>query len=169
MQFEVLYQELAHGAEIIHALAMGVTQAEAQIKPDPESWSILEVLCHLHDIEREDFSQRLDSILHRPAEEWTIFDPGTWVESREYNKRNFTETLNSFLEERNKSLAWLKNLSSPNWESEHTDQYGSIKAGEMFSAWVDHDNLHIRQLVELRQARIVRVAEPYDVSYAGEW
>ncbi len=39
----------------------------------------------------------------------------------------------------------------------------------MFSAWVDHDNLHIRQLVELRQARIVRLAEPYDVSYAGEW
>nr|MBP8048324.1 hypothetical protein [Anaerolineales bacterium] len=92
-----------------------------------------------------------------------------WVESREYNKRNFTETLNSFLEERNKSLAWLKNLSAPNWESEHTDQYGSLKAGEMFSAWVDHDNLHIRQLVELRQARIVRLAEPYDVSYAGEW
>ena len=146
MQFEILYQELVHGAEIIHALAMGWTQAEAQIKPDPEPWSILEVLCHLHDI-----------------------DPGTWVESREYNKRNFTETLNSFLEERNKSLAWLKNLSTPNWESEHTDQYGSIKAGEMFSAWVDHDNLHIRQLVELRQARIVRLAEPYDVSYAGEW
>ena len=169
MQFEILYQELVHGAEIIRALATGVTQAEAQTKPDPESWSILEVLCHLHDIEREDFRQRLDSILHRPAEEWTIFDPGTWVESREYNKRNFTETLNSFLEERNKSLAWLKNLSSPNWESEHTDQYGSIKAGEMFSAWVDHDNLHIRQLVELRQARIVRLTEPYDVSYAGEW
>ena len=88
MQFEILYQELVHGAEIIHALAMGWTQAEAQIKPDPESWSILEVLCHLHDIEREDFRQRLDSILHRPSEEWTIFDPGNWVESREYNKRN---------------------------------------------------------------------------------
>ena len=59
MQPETLYQELAQGAEIIHALVMGVMQAEACVKPQPESWSILEVVCHLLDEEREDFRQRL--------------------------------------------------------------------------------------------------------------
>ena len=62
MEFETLYQDLAHGAEIIRALVVGVTQAEAQVKPTPESWSILEVVCHLGDEEREDFRQRVDLI-----------------------------------------------------------------------------------------------------------
>ena len=55
VEFETLYQDLAHGAEIIRALVLGVTQAQAQVKPTPESWSILEVVCHLGDEEREDF------------------------------------------------------------------------------------------------------------------
>ena len=169
MQFEVLYQELVYSAGIIRALVTGITQAEARSRPNPESWSILEVVCHLYDIEREDFRPRLDSILQRPAEEWTPMDPASWITARGYNERNLVETLESFLAERDKSLAWLKSLASPNWEAEHIDQFGSIKAGEMFASWVAHDNLHIRQLVELRRGRIVSLAEPFDVGYAGEW
>jgi len=127
------------------------------------------VVCHLYDIEREDFRQHLDSILHRPTEEWTPFDPKSWVTTRRYNERNLAEIVDSFLAEREKSLAWLKSLSTPNWEAEHIDQFGSIKAGEMFASWVAHDNLHIRQLVELRRGRIISLAEPFDVGYAGEW
>jgi len=169
MQFEILYQELSHSAEMIRALTAGLTPAEARFKPGPESWSILEVVCHLYDIEREDFRPRLDAILHRPAEKWTSFDPQSWITMRRYNERDLTEALKGFLAEREKSLTWLKNLSAPNWEAEHVDEFGSMKAGEMFASWVAHDNLHIRQLVELRRSRIVSLAEPFDVGYAGEW
>jgi hypothetical protein len=169
MQFETLYQDLVQGAEIIRALVTGVTQADASFKPNPESWSVLEVMCHLYDEEREDFRQHLDSILHRPTEQWTPFDPGTWVIERAYNERDLAVTLDGFLAEREKSLAWLKGLSTPNWEAEHSDQFGSITAGEMFTAWVDHDNLHIRQLVELRHERIISQARPFETCYAGEW
>jgi hypothetical protein len=169
MQFEILYQDLAHSAEMIRALLLGITQAEAQVEPGPEAWSILEVMCHLYDIEREDFRPRLDSILHRPAEQWIPIDPGSWIKGRGYNERNLGETLEGFLAERQKSLAWLKSLSTPDWEAEHVDSFGSMKAGEMFAAWVAHDNLHLRQLVELRRERVVRLAAPYDVGYAGEW
>ena len=54
-------------------------------------------------------------------------------------------------------------------EITHADQYGSVTAGEMFSAWVDHDNHHTRQLTELRHGRITRQADPFDVGYAGTW
>ena len=39
MEFETLCQDLAHGAEMIKALVIGVTQAESQVNPTPESWS----------------------------------------------------------------------------------------------------------------------------------
>ncbi len=169
MQFETLYQELAQGAEIVSKLTAGITQAEARFKPDPQSWSMLEVVCHLVDEEREDFRQRLEFILNRPTEPWPPIDPAGWVTARRYNDREFAEALGSFVAERARSLTWLKSLSAPNWEAEYATSFGPIKAGDMLASWVAHDNLHMRQLVELRRARIVGLARPYDVRYAGEW
>ena len=169
MQFEVLYQELARGVDIIRLLVADMTLAEARARPAPDSWSVLEVICHLYDEEREDFRQRLDLILHRPDEPFPPIDPQGWITARRYNERDLAEMLDSWAAERAQSLAWLKGLSAPNWETEHVDAYGSIKAGEMLSCWVAHDNLHTRQLVELRRSRLVNLAAPYDVGYAGEW
>lgn len=169
MQFEILFQDLANGAEMIRALFLGVSQSDATCKPDPESWSMLEVLCHLYDEEREDFRQHLDAILHRPTEPWIPIDPQGWVTSRNYNESDLAETLARFLDERQQSLAWLRGLSAPDWETEHRDEHGSMRAGEMLACWVAHDNLHMRQLVELRRARILGLVEPYDVGYAGDW
>ena len=44
-----------------------------------------------------------------------------------------------------------------------------LKAGDMLSSWVAHDHLHTRQLVELRRQRVLQLAQPYDVHYAGDW
>ena len=171
MEPKVLYQELLNSTEMIRALLSGITQEEAQVKPDAESWSILEVVCHLYDEEREDFREHLDFILHRQSEEWHPIDPEGWVVERKYNEQNFAEAQRSFFEERERSLEWLKglSLSRANWETSYTSQFGSMKAGDMFASWIAHDNLHIRQLVELRRAYLERITKPYDIQYAGDW
>ena len=169
MQCEVLYLELAHGIEIVRPLVSGLTQAEAHARPTPESWSILEVVCHLYDEEREDFRQRLDIILHRPDEKWPPIDPTGWVTARKYNDRDLAESLASLIEERARSLAWLQDLPAPNWDAAYRAPFGVMKAGDMLASWVAHDNLHLRQLVELRRGRVVRMTEPYSVRYAGDW
>jgi hypothetical protein len=164
-----LIQELACGLDVIKTLVSGVTQAEAQSRPDDDSWSILEVICHLYDEEREDFRQRLDIILHHPDSVWPPIDPRGWVLARKYNHRDLIEMLNRFSAERTKSVEWLRSLSSPNWEAEITSPFGSMKAGDMLAAWVAHDTLHSRQLVELRHVRVIKLTAPYDVQYAGDW
>ena len=169
MEFKTLYQELEHSTEMIRALLAGIKQEESQIKPDPESWSMLEVVCHLYDEEREDFREHLDFILHRQHEEWHGIDPQGWVAERKYNQQNFPEMQEKFFAERRKSLEWLKDLSEADWETTYSSQFGSMKAGEMFACWVAHDNLHIRQLTELRRNWIERITQPYDIQYAGDW
>lgn len=169
MEFDSLYQELVNSTEMIRALLAGISQEEAQVKPNADSWSILEVMCHLYDLEREDFREHLDFILHRQNEEWHTIDPQSWVSSRTYNEQNFIEMQMKFLEERKKSLDWLKELSNANWEITYTSEYGSMSAGEMFSCWIAHDNLHIRQLVELRRIQIEKITQPYLIGYAGDW
>ena len=169
MQYETLFQELENSTEIIRTLLARVNQEEARIKPNPESWSMLEIVCHLFDEEREDFREHLDFILHRQNEEWHRIDPEGWATERRYNERDFIEMQKEFFAERTKSLEWLRRLSEANWEMTYTSQYGSMKAGDMFASWVAHDNLHIRQLVELRRNLIERMVSPYDIQYAGDW
>ncbi len=169
MKFETLYQELKNSTEMIRTLLSNVTQAEAHLKPDADSWSVLEVTCHLYDEEREDFRDHLDLILHRQNEEWQVIDPQGWVTQRKYNEQDFSEMQQKFFAEREKSLEWLQGLSSSNWETTYTSQFGSMKAGDMLASWVAHDNLHIRQLVELRRMRIENITKPYEIGYAGDW
>jgi hypothetical protein len=169
MEFKTLYLELTNSTEMIRALLAGISQEESQFKPAPNSWSILEVICHLFDEEREDFREHLDFILHRQDQEYHVIDPQSWVTQRKYNEQNFLEMQEKFFAERKKSLEWLEEMANANWGITYTSQYGSVSAGEMFSCWVAHDNLHIRQLVELRRTRIERITKPYPIEYAGEW
>jgi hypothetical protein len=169
MKFETLYQELESSTEMIHALLSNISQDESRLKPDPEAWSVLEVVCHLYDEEREDFREHLDFILHRQEEDWHIIDPQGWVMERRYNEQDFVEMQDKFFAERRHSLEWLGSMRNTDWDTTYTSEYGSMSAGEMLASWIAHDNLHIRQLVELRRMRIDAITGPYSIAYAGEW
>ena len=169
MEFDTLYQELRNSTDVINTLLLGISQDEARIRPTAEAWSILEVVCHLYDLEREDFREHLDFILHRQEDEYHVIDPQAWVAERHYNEQDFQVMQDNFFAERRKSLQWLKGLGNADWDITYTSPYGSVSAGEMLSCWIAHDNLHIRQLVELRRARIERITQPYPIEYAGDW
>lgn len=161
--------QMAANAETIRRLVMGVSDAQARWKPDEISWSMLEVINHLYDEERADFRVRLNYILHMPDQDPPQIDPQAWVAERAYNERELTSSLTLFLQERENSLTWLRELDSPDWEATYTAPWGSIRAGDMFAAWVAHDLLHMRQLVELQYAWTKQQLAPYNVDYAGEW
>ncbi|HZM21854.1 MAG TPA: DinB family protein, partial [Anaerolineales bacterium] len=129
MEFKTLYEELEHSTEMIRALLAGINQVESQIRPDAKSWSILEVVCHLYDEEREDFREHVDFILHRQNEEWHSIDPQSWVTERKYNEQDMYEMSEKFFSERRKSLEWLTEISNSDWETTYTSQYGSVSAG----------------------------------------
>lgn len=169
MAFEMMMEELAHDTERVSSLVSGLSMAEARVRPDPDSWSVLEVVCHLLDEEREDFRPRLDIALHRPDDRWAPIDPVGWVSARRYNEQDLAERLALFVDERVRSVAWLNGLVAPDWDAAYEAPFGPIRAGDLLASWVAHDNLHLRQLVELQRARVVAIADPYSVRYAGDW
>lgn len=170
MNSDALIDQLEAQAGIIRELVQGVAHEQAAWKPAPERWSILEVVVHLLDEEREDFRVRLGLLLRDPKADWPPIDPQGWVTQREYAKRDLGETLKAFLKEREDSLAWLKGLESPAWDNVKTHPAaGALSAGDMLASWVAHDLLHIRQLAKLHYDYVRRLAEPYSVAYAGDW
>jgi hypothetical protein len=169
MKFQELYTEMTQSTEMIRALLAGVSQQEAQVKKSQKVWSILEVTCHLYDEECEDFREHLDFILHRQDEEWHPIATLAWVSQRKYNEQNFNKMKAKFFREREKSLVWLKSLKNADWNIKYRTKWRLMTAGDMFASWVAHDNLHIRQLTELRRRLIEQKTKPYKIGYAGDW
>jgi hypothetical protein len=169
MDIQSANQQLKQQGQAILALAGELTLEQARWKPDADSWSVLEVMNHLVDEEVLDFRRHLDHILHTPTEPWPEIDPQGWVTSKHYNERQLDETLIAFEAEREKSLAWLQTLTDPDWDSAVPMPWGHLNAGDMLAAWLAHDLLHLRQLIELRYALTSEESKPYRVEYAGEW
>lgn len=170
MDLEWAITQLAGHEAAIAALCAGVSDAEARRRPAPEAWSLLEVVCHLLDEEREDFRQRLALTLRDPAAPWPPIDPAGWVTARQYNAQDLGATLAAWHEERARSLDWLRSLHEPAWQHRHAHPPGSeLTAGDLLAAWVAHDLLHLRQLVELRYGLVTAHTAGHSVEYAGEW
>lgn len=154
----------------IVSLVEPVPDEQVRWRPDPGAWSILEVVNHLHDEEREDFRQRIDFTLHRRGEPWPPIDPEGWVVERKYNERNPYESLENFIKERTASLAWLRELRDVDWDAayEHP-RAGTLRAGDIMTSWLAHDYLHLRQLVHRHLQYTESFSEPYSSAYAGRW
>ena len=169
MNLQHYLAQRAHHAAAIGSLTSGLSDEQARWRPAPDAWSILEVINHLHDEERADFRVRLDYILHRPGQPWPPINPQGWVTERRYNSRDLAQSRQNFLDERQKSLAWLRQLDPIDWTTLEVSPFGQMYAGDMFAAWVAHDLLHLRQLIELHYAYAAQDAQPYNLAYAGDW
>ena len=147
----------------------GVGPEQAGWHPANEAWSMLEVVCHLYDEEREDFRMRLKLILEDPAQEGPRIDPRGWALSRRYASRDYAAMVDRFFAERAASIVWLASLPAPALDNARKLGEFTLRAGDLLGAWLAHDFLHLRQINELHYAYTARAAEPYSVLYAGDW
>jgi len=161
--------QLQKQGQMIMALINGLNGQEFCWKPNPESWSVLEVLGHLVDEEELDFRCHLDHILHTPDQPWPEIDPMGWVTERRYNEQDPDVQLINFSTAREQSIIWLASLPQPNFNASITLPWGALTAGDMLASWLAHDLLHLRQLVELRYAITAEACLPYRLDYAGKW
>jgi len=164
----VAARRLEANADVFRALVDGVSPGQARWKPEPGKWSIVEVVNHLADEESEDFRRRLDLVLHRPGEPWPSIDPEGWARERGYAERELGPSLERFLDERSRSVAWLRALASPDWELAYDHPtMGRLRAGDLLASWLAHDVIHVRQLARLQHGWLGEWARPFGTAYAG--
>ncbi len=163
---------MAHTPAAIKAILKDIDSADARWKPTSGAWSILEIVNHLADEDRDDFRLRLMSTLDDPSRPWPKNDPEAWARERKYNTRDLDESLKRFAAERRKSLRFLAALQKPKWKTAYIHpKIGPVTAGELMVSWQAHDALHIRQIAK----RLFELAERdgakdgFTTRYAGEW
>ncbi len=170
IDIEAVVHQLTHNAEAMRALVQTCTDEQAQWKPGPDAWSMKEVMEHVYNEERIDFRKHLKEMFCVPPQPW-----GEWRREEYVTVETCHQALEGFLIERKDSIAWLRALETPNWDTASQAPFGpagdvlTLSAGDVLRSWVAHDYLHIRQMIELLYAWNEKRASPYSVQYAGGW
>ena len=116
-------------------------------KPDPDEWSILQILCHLADAEAPVHHHRLQRILteERP---FLSSPPPPGPDLPPCHDDGY-EVLNRFRDERLKTMRLLTGLKAEDWQrpARHSI-FGLTTLREMAYFTAQHDRLHITQLCQ---------------------
>lgn len=164
-----LIEQLERHGRLFAELFAGASSDEQRHRAAPEKWCLLEAICHLYDEEREDFRARVKHVLETPLDPMPKIDPQAWLTERKYREQDHDAVLKRFLEERMRSVAWLRGLQTPNWKSFYQHpKVGTITAEFLLANWVAHDIHHIRQVNAMRYAWL-KDSCGAGLDYAGKW
>jgi hypothetical protein len=169
MDYSSIISELHRNNQVFTDLLSGLNKEEYLWKPAPEKWCLLEIICHLYDEEREDFRARIKHAFESPGLPFPPIDPVKWVHERKYLSQDFKSVLEKFSDERMQSVEWLNSLSSPDWNSGYNHpKFGMITAKMLLANWLEHDYLHIRQILTLKHLYLKNHSGE-SLLYAGTW
>ncbi|NND77940.1 MAG: DinB family protein [Flavobacteriales bacterium] len=161
--------KLEHNKEVFKVVFSDLHENEYLWREKEGSWSLLEVLCHLLDEEKEDFRMRVRHVLETPQEHPPSIDPVGWVIQRDYQSQNFQDKLKALLKERTTSIDWLRSLKDPKWNNEYQHPKLGTQTAQMYlENWLAHDYLHIRQINRIKYLYFKSCAKA-SLGYAGTW
>ena len=166
-----LIDRLERFIETFPAVIASFNPDDIPYKPDPSSWSVLEIVCHMADEEAEDFPTRVFLTLQDPSIDWPPIDPEGWAISRDYASQDLQSQLTRWTTLRKHSIQQLRALKDPDWShTKHHNHFGPMIAIDLLAAWSAHDALHLRQLAKRLHQLAPRDAGPNSTTkYAGDW
>ena len=131
----------------LHGLLAEVKPHQQQQRPDPQEWSILQILCHLWLSEENVHRSRLQAILdHDNPFIAAPPPPGPDIPPCHEDAK---EALLCFQRERESTMRLLSALSPAQWDrSARHSIFGLTTALEMAHFTAQHDRLHITQLCQ---------------------
>lgn len=135
---------------VMDGLLRRLSDAEWKRKPAVNEWSLIELICHLRDTEREILHMQLklfngngEPFIPRP-------DTGVWANQRDYLHEDGRTALREFNTARLATLEILKNTSDEGWERKARHAiFGPTNFREVASFMADHDRMHIQQGLSL--------------------
>ncbi len=169
MEPKELIETLNSNLEVFTGLLKVRGEDMIRWKQSDEKWSLLQIICHLVDEEKEDFRERVAYTLETPGKHPPKINPAAWVEDRKYADQDFEEKVNEFVHERKRSVEYLRSHMDSNWDSFYEHEIkGPLSAKFFLKNWVVHDLLHIKQILRLKYDYL-KSADNKPIDYAGKW
>lgn len=133
------------------SLLRGVADEVLRRKPAPEKWSMLEIACHLRDVERL-FLERYAKMANHDRPALRLIDQDALAVALKYNQDDPAAAIREFQALRGESLALLSALAHQSWQriGLHPKR-GELSIAGQADIHVNHDANHLKQIRALRE------------------
>lgn len=150
MRLEDIRASLAAMPDALQRRLTDLTDAELRFKPGTETFSVLENVWHLRDIEVEGYARRLRLLLQEENPLLPDLDGSALARERRYNSQPLQPALETLLVSRRGSLAILADVTPAQLARRGTfENVGEVSLGRLLELWVEHDQGHLKELDEL--------------------
>ncbi|HEY1772595.1 MAG TPA: DinB family protein [Gammaproteobacteria bacterium] len=127
-----------------------LTDSELRQRPMQGSFSLLEQVCHLRDVEVEGYTRRLHLLLAEDRPTLHDLDGTALAKVRDYNAQALQPALTAFQAARHANLLRLERMrESDLLRRGHLEKVGEITVGRLLELWVAHDREHTREIEAL--------------------
>jgi hypothetical protein len=133
----------------LEAALAGATREEQRVRPDAESFCLLEHACHLRDLEREGYLVRVRRMLSEPAPALDSFDGAAVAAARDYLAQDAATAAREFAAARRELTGLLAPLTAEDLKREATFAGKRICFADLLAMMVDHDRGHREEIERL--------------------
>ena len=142
----------ATAANIDSYRRMGLNLDFFKNRPEANEWSLVEIISHLADVDREVNIPRLKLIQSQenPFIEAALTDH--WADERNYLKNDPFQTIENFVENRKQLLEILSEFDTNIWKKSINHAiFGPTTVSELIKFTTQHDRIHISQIVKTQK------------------
>lgn len=137
----------------LEALTSTCSKDDWRLRPIPGEWSLLEIMCHLRDVEREVNLSRFEMLSTTTNPFIPGIDSDRWAIERKYNEQEDTAVFIDFCNNRSKVLEIISRYSTEDWhQSVRHSIFGPTTRLELVKFIATHDRSHLQQIVQTIQA-----------------
>src|SRR5262245_22011787 len=152
-QRQAMLDALRHMSSYLAAEFADLSSEQALI-PGPEgTFSPVEQIWHLADLEREGFGARISRLRLESNPQLPDFDGTAIAEARNYRSRSITEGLAAFARAREANLASLQTIAAGEWPAAGTlEGVGPVSLGDIPGFMSQHDAAHRAEIEAWRHS-----------------
>jgi DinB superfamily len=141
--FETILLTLESTPALLAQAAKALSPCEARRRPDESSFSFVENVWHLADLEREGFGLRIRRILSEENPALANFDGDRLAHERAYQEKDVERGLASFARARAQNLEALRRLRASDWKRSGSQEgVGRVSLADIPRLMAEHDRSH---------------------------
>jgi hypothetical protein len=145
----------------LKAALKGVPKALLLFAPAPGKWSILEIVCHLRDMERDAYLDRYRRILAEDTPQLPDIDGDAYSLEGDYRNQKLSDALREWTRLRRESLKLLAGVKREQWERAGIhESAGRLTIADLLRRHaIGNDEAHLHQIeaAKRRQAILARL------------
>jgi FMN phosphatase YigB (HAD superfamily) len=130
----------------IATLVRSVSNDTWRRKPAPAEWCLIEILCHLRDVERMVNLPRIRKILAEENPFLAGEDTDHWVEEHKCADQDRAEILVDFINARKETISLIINMQAEWTRTARHAIFGPTTLLELVAIMAGHDRVHIQQI-----------------------